>query len=319
MPEVTGKKVRIVEVDAEFSGQRLDNFLLRELKGVPRSLVYKIVRKGEVRVNKGRTNVKYRLQAGDLVRIPPVRQSSPQPNSPHKGFQDALADAIIYEDKQLIVVNKPSGMAVHGGSGISYGVIETLRAMRPQEKSLELVHRLDRDTSGCLMVAKKRSMLKILHELQQEDGIEKKYLTLVHGNWGKKTEITIDAPLKKNTLKGGERIVQVDASGKHAVTHFKVLETFEDCMLVQALLETGRTHQIRVHLKHAGTPILGDLKYGDDSANRSIRQKGLHRLFLHAASLTFTHPESGKLFQFQAPMDNELESLLAVLRQWNIQ
>ncbi len=305
----------MVTVEAEFEGQRLDNFLLRELKGVPRSLVYKIVRKGEVRVNKGRTNVKYRLKPGDLVRIPPVRQSVPQTNMPHKGLQDALADAILYEDKQLIVVNKPSGMAVHGGSGISFGVIETLRAMRPQEKSLELVHRLDRDTSGCLMVAKKRSMLKILHDLQHEDGIEKKYLALVHGNWGKKTEITIDAPLKKNTLKGGERIVQVDAAGKQAVTHFRVLETFADCMLVQALLETGRTHQIRVHLKHAGTPILGDLKYGDEAANRNIRQKGLYRLFLHAASLSFTHPESGKLFQFQAPLDSELESLLTVLRQ----
>ncbi|MBT8440448.1 MAG: 23S rRNA pseudouridine(955/2504/2580) synthase RluC [Gammaproteobacteria bacterium] len=314
MPEVTGKKVRIVAVDAEFSGQRLDNFLLRELKGVPRSLIYKIVRRGEVRVNKGRANVKYRLQTGDQVRIPPVRQSSPQTNMPHKGLQDSLAEAIIYEDKQLLVINKPSGMAVHGGSGISFGVIETLRAMRPQEKSLELVHRLDRDTSGCLMVAKKRSMLKILHDLQREDGIEKKYLALVHGNWGKKTEITVDAPLKKNTLKGGERIVQVDAAGKHAVTHFKILETYKDAMLVQAILETGRTHQIRVHLQHAGTPILGDLKYGDGTANKIIRQNGLYRLFLHAVRLTFTHPESGKLFQFHAPLDSELESLLAVLR-----
>jgi len=315
MPEVTGKKVRMVTVDAEFSGQRLDNFLLRELKGVPRSLIYKIVRKGEVRVNKGRTNVKYRLQAGDLVRIPPVRQSSPQTNMPHKGLQDSLAGAIIYEDKQLIVVNKPSGMAVHGGSGISFGVIETLRAMRPQEKTLELVHRLDRDTSGCLMVAKKRSMLKILHDLQREDGIEKKYLALVHGDWGKKTEITVDVPLKKNTLKGGERIVQVDAAGKNAVTHFNVVETFEDCMLIQALLETGRTHQIRVHLKHLGTPILGDMKYGDVTANKAMRQHGLYRLFLHAASLTFTHPESGKLLRFDAPLDSELESLLTVLRK----
>lgn len=313
----------MVTVGADFEGQRLDNFLLRELKGVPRSLIYKIVRKGEVRVNKGRTNVKYRLQTGDLVRIPPVRRPSADNNSqnqPHRGLQERIADSILYEDKQLLVLNKPSGVAVHGGSGISFGVIETLRAMRPEEKSLELVHRLDRETSGCLMITKRRSMLAHLHELIRSDQIEKKYLALVDGDWGRKQQVTVDAPLKKNTLKGGERVVTIDADGKPSITHFTVQEKFTaqeqlgSCMLIEALLETGRTHQIRVHLASLKTPILGDVKYGDQTANKTMRQIGLHRLFLHAHRLTFTHPESGKLMTFKAPMDAELTETLKILR-----
>ncbi len=314
MSEVSGKKVQLVTVDEEIEGQRLDNFLLRALKGVPRSYIYKIVRKGEVRVNKGRTSVKYRLNCGDIVRIPPVRMTAPQQQTPFPALQKKLENVILHQDKQLIVLNKPSGMAVHGGSGVSFGVIETLRSMRPDEKHLELAHRLDRETSGCLIITRRRQALKMIHELQRQDRIEKKYLALVYGNWGKKTSIRIDAPLKKNTLKGGERMVQVDPAGKQALTYFKVLEKFADAMLVEATLVTGRTHQIRVHLAHAGTPIIGDLKYGDDYANRLYRQKGLHRLFLHAHQLSFTHPDNGKVMSFHAPMDDELDSILTVLR-----
>ena len=223
--------------------------------------------------------------------------------------------AILFENNEIIVLNKPSGMAVHGGSGISFGVIETLRAMRPEEKSLELVHRLDRETSGCLMISKKRSALKKLHDLIRKNGIEKKYQALVQGSWGKKTSLKIDVPLRKNTLRGGERIVRVDPEGKQSLTYFSILETFQDVMLVEALLKTGRTHQIRVHLQYAGTPILGDIKYGYEQANRKMKSFGLYRLFLHAASLAYTDPESGKLMLFKAPMDNELEEVLSVLRQ----
>lgn len=304
----------MVTIDSEFEGQRLDNYLLRMLKGVPRSLVYKIVRKGEVRVNKGRTNVKYRLQAGDIVRIPPVRQTPTQNQTVFPALQNRLRDAVLFEDKQLLVLNKPTGMAVHGGSGVSFGVIETLRSMRPDEQHLELAHRLDRETSGCLIITRRRAALKMIHDLQRQNKIEKKYLALVYGNWGRKTQIRIDAPLQKNTLRGGERMVQVDPAGKQALTLFKVVEKLGDAMLVEATLITGRTHQIRVHLAYAGTPIIGDLKYGDDHANRLYREKGLHRLFLHAKSLSFTNPDTGKVMQFDAPMDDELQSLLKVLR-----
>ena len=314
MSDVSGKKVRFVTIENEFEGQRLDNFLLRTLKGVPRSYIYRIVRKGEVRVNKGRVNVKYRLNGGDVVRIPPVRQTPAQTQTPFPALQKKLDKTVLYEDKHFMVLNKPSGMAVHGGSGVSFGVIETLRSMRPQQQHLELAHRLDRETSGCLIITKRRSALKMIHELQREDLIEKKYLALVYGSWGRKTQIKIDAPLKKNALKSGERMVQVDPLGKQALTYFKILEKFDDAMLVEATLVTGRTHQIRVHLAYAGTPIIGDLKYGDDHANRVYREKGLHRLFLHAYRLAFVHPDSGKAMNFQAPLDDELESILAVLR-----
>jgi len=314
MSEVTVKKARFVTIESEFEGQRLDNFLLRELKGVPRTYIYRIVRKGEVRVNKGRIQVKYRLQAGDVVRIPPVRQAEEKQGTPHQGLQSKLENAVLYEDKQLIIINKPSGMAVHGGSGISFGVIETMRAMRPEEKYLELAHRLDRDTSGCLILTKRRSALKMIHDLQLRKKIEKKYLALVYGSWGKKTSIKIDVPLKKNTLRGGERIVQVDPLGKEAQTHFSLIERMGDAMLINAILVTGRTHQIRVHMNYAGTPILGDVKYGIDAMNKVYKEKGLNRLFLHAHTLSFRHPETKKLMKFTAPLGDELESVLTQLR-----
>ncbi|MGD2118717.1 MAG: 23S rRNA pseudouridine(955/2504/2580) synthase RluC [Chromatiales bacterium] len=315
MSEVTGKKVSWVTVDQEFAGQRLDNFLLRQLKGVPRSYIYRIIRKGEVRVNKGRSSVKYKLQANDVVRIPPVRQTDGEAgNKPYQILKDKLENTIIYEDNSLIVLNKPSGMAVHGGSGVSFGVIETLRSMRPQDQHLELAHRLDRETSGCLIISKKRSALRMIHELQRTDGITKKYLALVWGDWGKKGALEVDVPLRKNTLQGGERMVQVDAAGKPSKTRFRVLERFADSMLVSAELLTGRTHQIRVHCTHAGTPILGDDKYGDAEANRLYRERGLRRLFLHAVSLAFKTPDNGEEMRFSAPLDDELEQVLNKLR-----
>jgi len=316
MPEDIGKKVSFITVDENAAGQRLDNFLLRHLKGVPKSHVYRIVRKGEVRINKGRTNVKYRLEPGDIVRIPPVsmRTQSDSGPGPIAGQQRKLDESILYEDKDFIIINKPTGMAVHGGSGISFGVIETLRSMRPNDKGLELAHRLDRETSGCLLIAKKRSALTMFHELQKQNLVEKKYLALAAGHWGRKTAITMDAPLKKNTLQGGERVVKVDPEGKVSITHFSLLEDFADCMLVEARLETGRTHQIRVHLQYANTPIIGDSKYGDSRINREFRKLGLHRLFLHAQQLSFVNEQSGKLIQATAPMDEELSSTLEKLR-----
>lgn len=316
MPEETGKKVSFVTIDEASAGQRLDNFLLRTLKGVPKSLVYRIVRKGEVRVNKGRISVNYRLQDGDLVRIPPVRVSAGETGGqPSNHLKSGIDNAILFEDERYLVINKPSGMAVHGGSGVSHGVIETLRAMRPEQKFMELAHRLDRETSGCLLIAKKREALTTFQDLQRKGRVDKKYIALVDGNWGRKTALEIDVPLKKNTLKGGERIVQVDAEGKDSVTRFRVLESFKSSMLVEAELLTGRTHQIRVHLQHAGTPIIGDDKYGNADANRYFRGKGVHRLFLHAFFLSFHDPLTGKLMTFEAPLDAELQQALEAIRQ----
>mgnify|MGYP000962207695 CR=1 FL=1 len=318
MPEDIGKKVSFVSIDETSAGQRLDNYLLKMLKGVPKSHIYRIVRKGEVRINKGRASVKTRLQMGDIVRIPPVvmRQQANVAGLV-AGQLRRLENSIIYEDKDFLILNKPTGMAVHGGSGISHGVIETLRAMRPNEKGLELAHRLDRDTSGCLLIAKKRAALTMFHERQRRGKVEKKYLALVDGHWGRKTSITIDAPLHKNTLRGGERMVQVDPQGKDAITHFKIIESFADCMLVEALLETGRTHQIRVHLQYANTPIIGDDKYGNTAINKAFRQRGLHRLFLHALSLSFMNTNSGKKIQVQAPLDDELSGAVDLLESEN--
>jgi 23S rRNA pseudouridine955/2504/2580 synthase len=307
--------VRQIEVEEGFAGQRLDNFLLTQLKGVPKSRVYRIVRKGEVRVNKGRTKVNYRLQHGDMVRIPPIRIAEKEaPPSPSNRIQELLQNSILYEDKRLLVLNKPSGLAVHGGSGLKFGVIEAVRALRPDERQLELVHRLDRDTSGCLMIARRRSALRTLHELLRGNGVDKRYIALVAGRWKNERE-TVDAPLSKNQLKGGERVVRVDPEGKAAKTRFKVLERFSEATLVEAELLTGRTHQLRVHLAHLGTPILGDEKYGDDSANRAMKKHGLGRLFLHAQSLCFNWSEDDAKLKVEAPLEPALEQLLAKLRK----
>ncbi len=302
------------EATPDDAGQRIDNFLLRHLKGAPKSLIYRILRKGEVRVNKGRVKAVYRLQAGDRVRIPPVRLDSSEPRQPSAGLKSRLDDTILYEDERMIVLNKPSGMAVHGGSGIHAGVIEALRALRPEESRLELVHRLDRDTSGCLLISKKPAALRTLHELMRANRVDKRYLALLAGSWRKGTR-QVDAPLLKNTLQGGERVVRVDPAGKPAETRFRRLERYTDATLVEVELITGRTHQIRVHSAWLGSPVLGDAKYGDETANRRLRELGLRRLFLHAHQLRFRWPDEKRETVIEAPLPDELQAVLAKLKK----
>lgn len=306
-------QVRWVEVAEEYTGQRLDNFLQRELKGVPKTRLYRALRKGEIRVNKGRVRADYRVQAGDRVRIPPLRVAEREElQQVPRRWAGLLDERLLYEDPGLWVLNKPSGLAVHGGSGLSFGLIECLRLLRPQERYLELVHRLDRDTSGCIMVARKPAVLKSLHRQLRSDQVGKRYLALVRGRWSRKRSF-VEAPLKKNTLKSGERIVRVDREGKPARTDFAVVEQFAECTLVEAKPITGRTHQIRVHAQHAGHPLLGDDKYGDREAEQRARSLGLRRLFLHASSLGFLNAEERKQV-VSAPLDPELEDFLARLR-----
>jgi 23S rRNA pseudouridine955/2504/2580 synthase len=312
-------KVRFVEISADHAGQRIDNYLLCQLKGVPRSLVYRIVRKGEVRVNKGRIKPEYRLKVGDMVRIPPVRQAEKKApgKAPDKILQQ-LESRILFEDKRILVINKPSGLAVHGGSGLSFGLIEVLRELRPNDKELELVHRLDRDTSGCLIIAKKRSALRRLHEQLREGTMDKRYLTLLKGKWKGRSK-WVDAPLLKNVIRSGERLVFVDAKGKDARTQFIPYSVGDEASLMSVKLDTGRTHQIRVHAQHLGFPIACDEKYGDEEFNRQLKSKGLKRLFLHAASLKFhlPDPETGKdiPIKVEAPLD---ESLINILNRLQI-
>jgi 23S rRNA pseudouridine955/2504/2580 synthase len=309
--------VQFVVADSEQAGQRIDNFLLAQLKGVPRSYIYRILRKGEVRVNKGRVKATYRLQAGDRIRIPPVRlPSQSETAAPPRPVMEQIEQSVIYEDDRFLVLNKPSGLPVHGGSGISFGVIEALRRLRPQERHLELVHRLDRDTSGCLLISKRNSALRVLHELIRENRVDKRYLALLAGSWRKGSQV-VRMPLRKNTLQGGERVVRVDADGKPAETRFVRLERFSQATLVEAELITGRTHQIRVHSAWLGSPVLGDVKYGDEEANRWGRSQGLRRLFLHAASLRFQWPGERQPIQIQADLPPELERFLSRLREEN--
>lgn len=302
------QKPYFIEISEDRSGQRVDNFLLTELKGVPKSHIYRILRKGEVRVNKGRIKASYRLKAGDLVRIPPIRQAERKAIEPGKRILGLIESRIIYEDKKLLIINKPSGVAVHGGSGISYGVIEAVRTLRPDFPYFELVHRLDRDTSGCLVIAKKRSALRQLHELLREDGVQKHYLALVQGSWDQQKR-KIDQPLLKNIMKSGERMVEVNPAGKPAISYFEPIERYESACLMRVILKTGRTHQIRVHAAHIGHPIAGDEKYGDTDFNQSMKQLGLNRLFLHATHISFKLPED-KEVAVTAPLDNELQQVL---------
>lgn len=301
-------------VDSEYDGQRLDNFLIRLLKGVPKSRIYNLLRKGEVRVNKGRVKADTRLKADDVIRVAPIRTAQSQSSEkPGSQLRKRLNDSIVFEDDEIIVIDKPSGIAVHGGSGVSFGVIECLRADRPESKFLELVHRLDRDTSGCLMLAKSRAGLVNLQQQMQKNQIKKTYQALVKGRWPK-GKSTINAPLKKNTLSSGERMVKVDVDGKASVTHFKIVQTFQQSTLLDIRLETGRTHQIRVHCQFSGQAIAGDSKYGDSLFNQDMRALGLKRLFLHANALEFKHPVSGVRISVEAPLSNDLKILLNQLK-----
>ncbi len=300
--------VRLVTVGDEFAGQRVDNFLMRELKGVPRTLIYRIIRKGEVRVNRSRVQPSQKLCSGDLVRIPPVRAATPGA-PPTESRAKRVLEHVLFEDDRLMVIDKPSGMASHGGSGINHGVIELMRAARPDLQYLELVHRLDRDTSGCMMLAKRRSALRALHEQLREGKVEKHYLALVRGHWDYGTR-KVEYPLATHTRQGGERHVTVDESGKYALSIFRPVETSRVASLVEVKIGTGRTHQIRVHAAAMDHPIAGDPRYGDKDWNKELGKMGLKRLFLHATAVTFTHPKSGESVLVNAPLPEDLSSAM---------
>jgi 23S rRNA pseudouridine955/2504/2580 synthase len=305
--------VQYLQVDVDDSGQRLDNYLMRKLRGVPKTRLYRALRRGEVRVNKGRVKADYRLVAGDRVRIPPLRLPAAQePAALPRYWAQLLQQRIVYEDGDLLVINKPSGLAVHGGSGLSFGLIEGLRRLRPEDRYLELVHRLDRDTSGLILIARRPAILRELHRQLREDRVDKRYRALVCGRWPRRLG-RVDAPLEKNVLKSGERMVRVSQEGKRAVTEFSVLERFGDATLLEAKPVTGRTHQIRVHAQHAGCPLMGDEKYASDRALALGREMGLKRLFLHASQLRFSLPNTGPL-ELSADLDPDLEIILEKLR-----
>jgi 23S rRNA pseudouridine955/2504/2580 synthase len=309
-PKPPVRPVQYITIEADYAGQRIDNFLMTRLKGLPKTRVYRILRKGEVRVNKKRIQPSYRLQAGDEVRIPPMHlDEKAVPTMASKRSVALLEDRILYEDKGLLIINKPSGIPVHGGTGVSMGVIEIMRTMYPKLPQLELAHRLDAETSGCLIIAKKRSVLRELHELLRNGEVHKVYLALTKGQWIT-PELRVDVPLRKNHLSSGERIVRVDPEGKESLTVFKPVEIYGNGMLVLATLHTGRTHQIRVHAQYRKHPIACDEKYGDKEFNKQMRQFGLKRLFLHSHIIAFTLPSTGERIEITAPLDNDLQACL---------
>ncbi|MFX1761586.1 RluA family pseudouridine synthase [Paraburkholderia sp. A1RI-2L] len=317
--QVASDQVSFVEIDEDAAGQRIDNFLLRVCKGVPKSHIYRILRSGEVRVNKGRIDAQYRLEMGDVVRVPPMRVAQP---SEQAGAAPVPAAhfSVLYEDEALLVIDKPAGVAVHGGSGVAFGVIEQLREARPHGKFLELVHRLDRETSGVLMLAKKRAALVGLHEQMRDNKTDKRYYACVHGewasDWGRRR--AVKEPLHKYLTPEGERRVRVQPDGQPSHTVFNLVERWPGYALVEAELKTGRTHQIRVHLAHLGLPIVGDAKYGDFALNKALARTGakpgVKRMFLHAHRLKLTHPITGAPLQFEAPLPPELRSFVSELR-----
>lgn len=303
----------MVQVDAETAGQRLDNFLLKILKGCPKSRIYRMIRKGEVRINRKRAKPDSRLSEGDAVRIPPVRLSERQsPPKPGPSLSALLQSSILHEDDNFLVINKPAGLAVHGGSGVTLGLIEAMRQLRPEWHNLELAHRLDRDTSGCLLVSKNMSFLREINSQIKQKSVTKIYFALVLGYWPDGLQV-VDAPLQKNRLESGERMVKVDSEGKRALTRFGVVEHLgRQATLLEAELDTGRTHQIRVHCRHAGHPILGDPKYGERNLPAAIGE--IKRLCLHASRLEFNYPANGPLYEFQAPLGADFLAIVKLLR-----
>ncbi len=303
-------QVSYIVIDSAHAGQRIDNYLLSYFKHVPKSHVYRILRKGEVRVNKKRVQASYRLVHDDTVRLPPLKiPSSPTKLTPTYDAVAYLEQAILYEDDDLLIINKPSGIAVHGGSGLHYGLIDMLKVLRPQAQKLELAHRLDRETSGCLILAKNRDMLLTLHQLLRVGKVEKHYLALVKGHLQANSK-PIELPLQKNTLRSGERMVEVTEAGKYAATQFNVVKYFNLATLAEINLLTGRTHQIRVHAAHLGHPLAGDPKYGDKAFNHMLKRKGLKRLFLHASKIVLTLPNANKPLSVTAPLSDDLQRLL---------
>ena len=307
------REVSYVDVDASRAGQRLDNFLVGRLKGVPKSRIYRILRRGEVRVNGGRATASYRLRAGDRGRIPPVRLKPSEQSDRVRGFE-WLGARVLYEDEDLLVLDKPSGLPVHGGSGVTTGLIEALRQLRADAPTLELVHRLDRDTSGCLLIAKRRPALLALHAMLRRGDIEKRYLALVKGRWRGGAR-RISAPLARDRIRDGERLVGVSADGRAAESDFEPKGFYGPATLMAITLHTGRTHQARVHAAHQGHPIGGDEKYGEREFNRELRRSGLRRLFLHAARLRFAHPVTGAKINVSAPLPQDLTRVLEHLRE----
>ncbi len=302
--------VRFLEVGPEYQGQRIDNFLRRTLKGVPKSLLYRIMRKGEVRVNRARIKPDYRLQLGDSIRIPPLRLSPEKSAQAPHGLQQVLQQAILWEDKDVLVLNKPSGLAVHKGSGLEFGVIEILRALRPQDSFLELAHRLDRETSGCLLLAKNAQALRLIHTVLRTENTRKSYLALVRGQWNH-GEREVSAPLRKNVLRGGERLVEVREDGKPAHSYFKPITFLPGTTLLEVRIMTGRTHQIRVHAASMGHPVAADSKYGDPDFNKLMIEYGLRRLFLHAHDLSLSLGD--RELAVSAPLDESLKAVLECL------
>lgn len=317
MSEQEQRQVTYQKVDYDDEGQRLDNYLARILKGVPRSMIYRILRRGEVRVNKGRVTPSYKLKAGDEVRIPPVRVSSEKVTIPSSNLNlvQELKDRILFENDLLIVVNKPAGLAAHGGSGIEFGLIEAMRALYPEEKFLELAHRLDRETSGALIIAKRRSALRNLHEQFRNRIVKKRYLTLVPGKWDRKLNL-VNAPLVRNELRSGERMVEVNfKEGAPSSTGFDIVESFKEATLMAAMPHTGRTHQIRVHCAYVKHPVGGDDKYGDKPFNALMKSLGCNRMFLHAFRVAFNDPATNRIVKVEAPLPDELENLLVKMRE----
>ena len=310
MNDLGKESVTWLEIDENSAGQRIDNFLIRHLKGVPKSHLYRILRSGEVRVNSGRVDATYRLVLMDKLRIPPIRLAAKAPTSPNtQSVTPRLAKATLFEDDALLVIDKPSGFAVHGGSGISRGVIEQLRLERPELKFLELVHRLDKETSGVLMLAKKRSALTKMHALIREGAIDKRYFALVKGVWPDPKR-AVKLKLHKYLTEAGERRVSVTEEGQASHTIFYLRQAWAEFSLLEAELKTGRTHQIRVHLAHLGYPIAGDDKYGDFPLNKQLAKQGLKRMYLHAYALAFAHPLTGESLRLEAPLPAELEQFM---------